>query len=251
MTRSRGTLMVIPFLAAILATTGPLRASSCHDRSAAGQAKLKIAWLVVTDVAPEAATTGAGSKAVESSEWADKPMMIYIPSDDPTDSITRKLNSVVFKNEKVAIAAKFFETLKISRKHALDDRLLASHADPTPQIVFLKRDFTEHAALRKKKISASRLLKTMKSLVRDEYVNDFDAMVRAYEKLLDELDRLESRNEVLAKRRKRLEDQPNPARERKLEREEEAHEATVDAWLEKEEKLLELRVRGDQEEAGT
>ncbi|MHC4492634.1 MAG: hypothetical protein ACYTDU_13520 [Planctomycetota bacterium] len=227
MTPPRCTLMltVIPLLAAILATGGPLRAG-CDDRSGASQGKLKIAWLVVTGVAPEAAATGAGSKAVEDSEWADKPMMVYIPSDDPTDSITRKLNSVVFKNEKVGIGAKFFETLKISRRHALDDRLLVSHADPTPQIVFLKRNFTEHAALQKKQISASKLLKTMKSLVRAEYINDFDAMVRAYGKLLDELDRLESRKEVLTKQRQRLEDQPNPAKERKLEREEKARRSS-------------------------
>ena len=236
-------------LAAMLATGGALRAG-CGDRSGASQAKLKIAWLVVTEVAPEAAKTGAGSEAVGAPEAADKPMMVYIPSDDPTDSITRKLEGVVFTNEKVAIAAKFFETLKISRKCALDDRLLASHADPTPQIVFLERDFTEHAALQGKQISASKLLKAMTSLARAEYVNDFDAMVRAYGKLLDELDRLEGRREVLAKQRKRLEDQPNPARQRKLDREEKAHEAAMDAWLEKEEKLLELRLKGEGKATG-
>jgi hypothetical protein len=235
-------------LGVILAASGPLRAG-CDDRSGASQAKLTIQWLVVTDVAPEPAATGAGSDAVEKAEW-DRPMMIYIPSDDPKDSITRKLRSIVFKSEKVAIAAKFFETLRISRKHALDDRLLASHADPTPQIVFLRRDFTEHAALQKKQISASKLLKAMKSLVREEYVNDFDAMLRGYAKLLDELDRLESKREVLAEQRQRLEDQPNPAKERKLEREEKAHEAAMDAWVEKEEKLLELRVKGEEKETG-
>ena len=247
MTLPRFALTVVG--AAILATGGPLRAG-CGDRSGASQAKLRISWLVVTDVAPDAARTGAGSNAVETLEPADQPMMVYIPSDDPTDSITRKLEGVVFTNEKVAIAAKFFETLKISRRHALDDRLLASHADPTPQIVFLERDFTEHAALKGKQISASKLLKAMESLARAEYVNDFGAMVRAYSKLLDELDRLEGKREVLAKRRKRLEDQPNPAKQRKLEREEKAHEAAMDAWLEKEEKLLELRLEGDGKRAG-
>jgi hypothetical protein len=235
-------------MAAILATGGPLRAG-CGDRSGASQQKLKISWLVVTDVAPDPATTGAGSKAAEKAEW-DRPMMVYIPSDDPNDSITRKVEGVVFTNEKVAIAAKFFETLKIPRKCALDDRLLASHADPTPQIILLERDFTEHAALQKKQISASKLLKAMESLARAEYVGEFDAMVRAYGKLLDELDRLDGRREVLAKQRKRIEDQPNPAKLRKLEREEKAHEAAMDAWLEKEEKLLELRLKGDGKEAG-
>jgi hypothetical protein len=247
MTLPRATLAA--FLAAILAmTSGPLRAG-CGDRSAASKAKLTINWLDVTVVAPEAATTGKDSEAAEKAEW-DRPMMVYIPSDDPTDSITRKLNGVVFQDEKVAIAAKFFETLKISRKHALNDRLLASHTDPTPQIVFLKRDYTEHAALQKKQISASKLLKVMRSLVREEYVNDFDTMLRAYARLLDGLDRLEGTREKLEKQRRRLEDRPNAAKLRKLEREEKAHEAAMDAWLEKEEKLLELRVRGDGKKTG-
>jgi len=103
MTPPRCTLMLIPLLTAILATVGPLRAG-CGDRSGASQTKLNISWLIVTDVAPDAATTGAGSKAVEAPEPADRPMMVYIPSDDPTDSITRKLEGVVFTNEKVAIA---------------------------------------------------------------------------------------------------------------------------------------------------
>jgi hypothetical protein len=232
----------------ILAAGGPLRAG-CGDRSGASRAKLEITWLVVTVVAPEPASTGAGSESVEKAEW-DRPMMVYVPSDDPKDSLTRKLESVVFKNERVAIAAKFFETLKITRRHALNDRLLASHADPTPQIVFLRRDYTEHTALQGKQISASKLLKAMEALVREEYVNDFDAMLRAYAKLLDELDRLESKRETLERQRRRLEDQPNAARQRKLEREEKAHEAAMDAWTEKEEKLLELRPRGEEKPTG-
>jgi hypothetical protein len=246
---ARHTLGAAVALAAVLGTGGVLRAG-CGARSGASQAKLTIHWLVVTTVAPDAAATGADSEPAGKAEW-DRPMMIYIPSDDPTDAITRKLEGVVFKNEKVAIAAKFFETLKISRKHALDDRLLASHTDPTPQIVFLRRDYTEHAALHKKQISASKLLKAMKSLVREEYVNDFDTLIRAYAKLLDELDRLESRREALEQQRKRLEEQPNAARLRKLEREEAAHEAAMDAWMEKEEKLLELRRKGEKAPTGT
>jgi hypothetical protein len=228
-------------LLAITAMTPPTRAG-CDDRSDASNARLKIKWRVDTEVAPDAGR--ADPSTIDPSEWAEQPMMIYIPSDDPTDSITRKLEKVVFPNEKVAIGAKFFDTIKISARDALDDRLLTEHAEVTPQIVFLKRDYTEHAALQQKQISASKLLKAMRSVAREEYVNDFDTMIRTYSRLLDELDRLEAKREALAKQRKRLEAQPNAAKIRQLERDEEAYDAAMEAWLEKEEKLLALRPKG-------
>ena len=50
---------------------------------------------------------------------AEKPMMIYVTSDDATDGTTRKLEEVVFKGEKLAIGTKFFDCYKISVADAL------------------------------------------------------------------------------------------------------------------------------------
>ena len=88
---------------------------------------------------------------------------------------------------------------------------------------------------------ASKILKAMQSLVRAEYVNDFDKMVRGYAKLLDELDLLASKKATLDKTRRRLEDRPNAAKAKTLDREEEAYDEAMEDLAEREEKLLELR----------
>ena len=98
-----------------------------------------------------------------------------------------------------------------------------------------------HASLRGKQITASKLLKAMKSLVRVVYVNDFDKMLRGYAKLLDKLDLLATKKAVIDKTRKQLEDKPNATKEKKLERDEEAHDDAMEKLAEREEKLLELR----------
>ena len=240
MTLPRGTLMVTALLISI---SGIVRLVDAHCD--ASKARLKIKWRLDIGVAPEADATAASdtAAAVKPSEWAEQPMMIYIPTDDPKDASTAKLERVVFVNEKVAIAARFFEAIKISSHDALDDRILTGYGLVTPHIIFLKRDYTVHATLSRRQITASKLLKTMRSLVRVEYVTDFNKMIRGYARLLDELDLLEAKRKDLAKQGKRLEAAPNPVDARKLEREEETYEAAREAWEEREEQLLQLRLK--------
>ena len=210
--------------------------ADCDHRSAASQDKLKIKWRVLAIFTPdETAAT------VKRSEWADQPMMVYIPTNNPKDSITRKLKGVVFVNEKLAIGAKFFDTIRVESRDALEDPILRDYASGTPRLLLLKRDYTVHAELRGKQITASRLLKAMESLVSAEYINKFDKMLKGYAKLLDELDRLASKKAAIDKTRQRLEDKPNAAKARTLELEEEAYEDAMEDLEEREEKLLELR----------
>lgn len=234
-------VLVVAAAFAISPMVRPVQAD-CDHRSAASQDKTRIKWRVLTIFTPDESTTAkTGAVTVKRSEWADEPMMVYIPTDDPKDVITRKLKSAVFVNEKLGIAAKFFDTIKVSRRDALEDPILSDYAFVTPRVLLLKRDYTVHAALRGKQITASKLLKAMKSLVRAEYVNDFDKMLRGYAKVLDELDLLASKKAAIDETRKRLEDKPNGAKARKLEREEEAYDDAMEDLEEREEKLLELR----------
>ena len=233
-------LMAVATLA-ISAMVLPVSAD-CDHRSAASLNKLKIRWRTLTIFTPEESTASkTDAVTVKRSEWADQPMIVYIPTDDPKDSITRKLESVVFVNEKLAIGAKFFDTIKVSRLDALEDLVLNDYAVVTPRVLLLKRDYTVHTALRGKQITASKILKAMHSLVRAEYVNDFNKMVRGYAKLLDELDLLASKKAAIDKTRRRLEDKPNAAKAKTLDREEEAYDEAMEDLAEREEKLLELR----------
>ncbi|MHC4817025.1 MAG: hypothetical protein ACYTF8_03040, partial [Planctomycetota bacterium] len=117
---------------------------------------------------------------------ATRPMIVYVPSDDPTDKTTRKLEQVVFKNEKLGVGAKFFDTIKVSAGDALQDRILMTKTR-VPRMVFLKRDYSVHAVLQQRQLSPGKIIKAMKSLVKKEYENSFDQMVKDYIKLLNEL----------------------------------------------------------------
>ncbi|MEE8104150.1 MAG: hypothetical protein V3T86_01295 [Planctomycetota bacterium] len=246
MTIRRPNLVVASALIAISAMV--LRVEAHCDKS---NARLKIKWRIDIgiDPEPEEADKSAEVATIKRSEWAEKPTMIYIPSDDPKDAITAKLEKAVFVDEKVAIGAKFFDTIKIAARHALEDRILIDYAGDTPHIIFLKRDYTVHATLQGRQISASKLIKAMRALAAVEYVSDFDKMVREYAKLLIELDKLEDERAVIAKLRKRFEDDPSAARRKKLEQREEALDAAMEAWEEREEELLEFRLKGEKKGA--
>jgi len=209
-------------------------------------ALLNISWRSLAEIGPQAATTGEDTDAPETgvAMRSERPMIVYVPSDDPTDKTTRKLEQVVFKNEKLGVGAKFFDTIKVSAGDALQDRILKTKTR-VPRMIFLKRDYTVHAVLQQRQLSAGKIIKAMKSLVRAEYVNSFDKMVKAYIKLLNELDRLEGRKTQVADTRARLAGKPNASKAKKLARMEAEYKAERDAWVEKEKQVLALQTKED------
>jgi len=217
-------------------------------------ARLNISWRSLNEIAPQAVTTGeteenASEEVKQTGMRADKPMLVYVTSDDPTDKETRKLEAIVFANEKVGLGAKFFDTIKITQGDALQDRLLKENGRYAPRLVFLTRDYAVSDTLQKKQLTAGKLLKAMKKLAKLEYSTNFEAMVRDYTKLLNELDRLESKKAALADQRRRLQEKPNKSREKKIAREEADYEAEMDAWKKKEEAILKFRTKGEEAEA--
>ena len=224
-------------LLATIVILGRSAPGGCGSRCDASSARLRIHWRTLHELPV------AQAPPAERKQWSDEPMMVYIPSEDPKDSITRKLKEVVFADERVGIGAKFFDTIKVSASDALADALLRKHGRSTPRIVLLRCDYTEHTVLEKRQISASRLVKAMRALVGEQFVEDFDKTVRAYSLLLDELDRIEARKEAIEEKWERLDAKPSPARVRKLEEEEAANDAAMDAWELREEKLLAFHLR--------
>lgn len=211
-------------------------------------ARLNIKWQSLSSVAPAAVTTGeteeASEEATKQAMFADKPLMIYVTSDDPTDSDTRKLESVVFANEKVGVGAKFFDAVKMTAGDAAQDRLLKDAGRKLPRIVFVNRDYSVADVLEGSELSGGKLLRAMQSVVRRAYVNSFDSMVRNYIKLLNELDRLESKKAAIEDQKRRVAAKPNKSREKKIARDEAEYKEDMEAWEKKEQKILELKIKG-------
>ena len=220
-------------------------------------ARLNISWRSLDVIAPQAVTTGEtveiaeedAEEATQTSMRAEKPMLVYVTSDDPTDKQTRKLEAIVFANEKVGLGAKYFDTIKITHGDALQDRILKEEGRYAPRLVFLTRDYGVSSVLQKKQLTAGKLLKAMKRAAKKEYSTKFEAMVRAYTKLLNELDRLDSKRSALADQRRRLQEKPSKSRDKKVARDEADLEVEMDAWKKKEEAILKFRVKGEKAQA--
>jgi len=210
-------------------------------------AKLSINWRSTSDVAPQSVTTGE-SEAVAAEKaramTADKPMLVYVMSDDQTDKETRMLESVAFKKEQVGVGAKFFDTIKVTAGDAAQDRILKDAGRSVPRLVFLSRSYKVQTVLEGSELSGGGIVKAMQSVVRDEYVSSFDTMVRDYIGLLNELDRLESRKTAIEDQKTRAAEKPNKARDRKIAKDEAEYKADMEAFEAKEKKILELKTKG-------
>lgn len=209
-------------------------------------ARLSISWRTLNEIAPQAVITGESEEQAKAASMrAERPMLIYVTSDDPTDKLTRKLEAIVFANEKVGLGVKFFDTIKVANGDAMQDRVLKNHGRLVPRLLFLKRDYAVIKTLQGKQLTAGKMLKAMKRLCKAEYKTNFEKMVRSYTKLLNDLDRLESKKALLADQRRRLQRKPNKTRAKKIARDEKKYEAERDAWREKEAALLKLRRKGE------
>jgi hypothetical protein len=205
-------------------------------------ARLRINWRTMTEVAPQAVTTGDRAEdAKNTSRFADKPMMVLVAHPDPTDKMMNRLDSVVFANEQFAVGTKFFDTIRISEADASRDRVLAKAGKGAPRLVFLSREYKVAKVLSGRGISAGKGLKAMKLLSKKSYVNSFDKMVKGYIKLLNKLDQLEGTKRRLADSRSRLNSKPNASKAKKLQRDEKEYEKEVAQWNEQEKKLLEMK----------
>jgi hypothetical protein len=198
-----------------------------------------IDWELVEEVAPDATTTGERAPPEgQPAARAEKPMMVFIRPRDTGDKQLAKIEKVALVSEQVAIGAKFFLCLSISERDANEDPILDTTPDVTPRFVFLRRSYSVHSVLKGKEISASRLLKAMRALVRLEYETDFDKTIRAYVKLLNEKDRLLARQQALAKQRDKLDGDLTSPKARAHRRKEEELEKEFEAWEEAEAALL-------------
>jgi len=208
-------------------------------------ARLNIRWQSTNSVAPQAASTGDAQSADADAgkRYAERPMLVYVTSDDATDSVTRKLEDVAFADERIGIGSKFFRCVKITAGNALQDRLLKDNGDATPRLLFVKRDYTVVATLEKKKLKPGTIVKTMARLARTEYKDSFSSMVSKYGKLLNELDRLDGVRAQNAETARKLKEKPNASKAKKLEKDIAEYEKKMEDWKKAEEKLLAFKAK--------
>lgn len=207
-------------------------------------ARLQIRWEQASSIAPQAASTGeAEAKQDAGSRVAKRPMLIYVTSDDATNTQVRKLEDICFKDERVGIGAKFFRCVKISEADALQDRLLKEHGKKAPRLILVKRDYGVVKVLEGKALSASKLNKALAKLAKSEYKTSYSAMLSKYAKLLNELDRLDDVRATIVANEKRYAANPKKYKSKlkKLAKKKAEYEATMKEWKANEAALLQFK----------
>ena len=161
---------------------------------------------------------------------------------DPSASMAdfEKLDEVVFKNEKIGLAMKAFEAVRISPENADTDVILGGHGKTVPRVLVVDPVKEKVRVIEDKKIKVSSLYKAMKSVSGAFYKEKLDKIVKSHLKILNERDKLHNEEKVLKEKEERLAGETGAKAEKDLAeiREELAEVKTAIEELEKEQTAL-------------
>jgi hypothetical protein len=115
-----------------------------------------------------------------------------------------KLEEVVLKDEKVALAMKAFRTVKMHPDHAAVDPVTKDQGKDVPRMLIIEPTTLKVTVLEKGKLKASGLYAGMKKVAAKVYKEKLDTLVKSHLKLLTEQDQLANAEKVLADKLARL-----------------------------------------------
>lgn len=212
-------------------------------------AKLTIDW---TDLGSTTVTTGVDAegndlstaRAVLGTQYqdADKPFVVYLTSSDPKAlRMQEVVEGTTLMDERIAIGAKAFTMVRgdgdlLSEDHPFH-RYLGGKS--YPRFVVFSADGTQVGRL-EGQVSPSKLFGTMKKAFKRDYVGNLDRIVKDYQKVLTQLDTIDTQKQAIAEKEARAQ----TARDKKeLARKKEEIAKEEEAVREAEEKVLDFKRR--------
>ena len=131
-----------------------------------------------------------------------KPLVVYLTSDLEDDAQETELATAALADEKVALGLKMFHAVKvdgsrITRDHAYADILGGREL---PRLVVVGADGKKVGST-EGKVSASEVYSLMKRAASRVYKTQIDSYIKDYQKVLTEIDKIESAKKVLATQR--------------------------------------------------
>ena len=127
-----------------------------------------------------------------------------------------KLEEVVFKNEKVGLAMKAFEPIRVSPENADQDLILGGHGKTVPRVLVVDPVKEKVQVIEDKKIKVSSVYKAMKSVSGSFYKEKLDKLVKSHLKLLNDRDKLHNEEKVLREKEERLAEETGAKAEKDL-----------------------------------
>jgi ABC-type phosphate/phosphonate transport system substrate-binding protein len=153
--------------------------------------------------AVKAVVTGEASESEEAPAKEAplaKPVLVWICD---AGAEPDKCEEVVFKSDKVALAAKAFRSVRVSAEDAELDPLLKGKGKETPRVLVIDTE-RKVTVLEKSKLTAGGVFDAMKKVVRDTWNEDVEAKVKAQLKILNETDKLAAEEQQLSEKEGRI-----------------------------------------------
>jgi outer membrane murein-binding lipoprotein Lpp len=165
-------------------------------------AALEIRWENVQRISPKdtAVVTGESSDEGEAKAapklQASKPICVYVCDNTDSDE-QQKLETLVFKGEKVALAMKAFRTVRMDSTQVASDPLLADQGKESPRLLLVNPDDSKVTVLEKSKLSGSAVFNALENVSDKFYVQKLEKTVKAHLDLLTEQDQLANKEKKL------------------------------------------------------
>jgi len=148
----------------------------------------------------------------------ERPVIVFVDGPGSADEVIDKIETIVFKNEKIGLAMKAFRTVKIDPANAADDAYVSEHGKTVPRLLLIDPVKEKVKVLEAKRIKVSALYSAMKKVAAGFYKEKLDKVVKQHLRLLNERDKLASEMKRLQDRETRLADEDGPAAKRKLQK---------------------------------
>lgn len=156
--------------------------------------QFQIRWRDVTSVSQEI-TTGMTEEQSAQAARAEKPLFVFVHDADAT---TGTEDDKAFQDERVAVGARFFDCVRVSKADAAEDRLLASYASKAPILVFVRPNF-EVAASHPARFNGSKVFDAMCLTMKKDYKNCVQTVLKQQREIQKERAALEREKEKLGK----------------------------------------------------
>jgi len=125
--------------------------------------------------------------------------------------------SVVLKNDKVALGAKAFHLFKMTPEQVAEDALLKDEGNTVPRLVFVEPIKMKTSVVEAKNLKASKVYKAMKSMAGKFWKQKLDGVVKKHLKMLQEQDNLANAQNTLKGKLQRAKD--DASKTKKVEKE--------------------------------
>lgn len=153
-------------------------------------------------------STGADEPSSREPElrWTDKPILVFVCDEASGCEGFDKIENIVLKDEKVALAMKAFRTLKMHPDHVAADPILEGRGRDVPRMILIDPTKMKIRVLESKKVKPSSLYSAMKKTAKGFWKESLDNVVKKHLKLMVEQDKLAKQLRTLQDKKQRLDE---------------------------------------------